>query len=299
MRRWRRPFVALSTALVLTATGSLAQNPTPAVDDKATPIEKPDFWRTEIWSDPERGFMFYQPAPAPPKKKRVEQPKQEPVVVVGKRRLEDITNHDELKREREARLQIAIMSPTEENMRLYLEANTFMLKKSAMFADMWRRTTWANPEFDDNARTPSANFASTAIKLDRDATRKQVVMSLGRDFGVIFFARSDCPYCKLQAPVLRMLQQQYGVDVMAVSLDGRALEGFPDAKPDNGISLRVSDGRGVSLVPTMYLVSRERPGQQPQAVALGSGVLALDELLERIHVLTQLRPGQDIFGGQD
>ena len=295
---WRRALAALTAAIFVACPAAVAQEagsaPRPVVPVSAL---KSGFFQGDVWLEPDRGFMYYQPDGAPTRK-RVEEPKKDQVVI-GKRRLEDITEHDDLKREREARLQIAIMSPTPENMKLYQEANNFMLKKSAMFADMWRRSLWDNPELDYNSRSPSANFASTAIKLERDAQRKQVVASLASEFGIVFFARSDCPYCKLQAPVLKMLQQQYGVEVLAVTLDGRPVEGFPEAKPDNGISFRVTDGRGVSIVPTMFLVSRARSGEPPQARSLVSGVLALDEIVERIHVLTQLRPGEDIFGGEE
>jgi conjugal transfer pilus assembly protein TraF len=291
MRRWERAVRALTATVLLllgaTAWADEGQSPPPA-----TPVPKPGFWDTSIWSDPERGFLFYQPDAEPPRK--VEKSTAKPKGSDKPTRLRDIKDHDQLKAERERRLKVAIMDPTSENMRAYLEANTFFLAKSAMFADMWRRTTWANPTLDFNARNPNANFAQTAIRLERGTRKEEVVRELGQQsYGVLFFARSDCPYCKLQAPVLAELKRKYGVEVMAISVDKKPIEGFPDARVDNGISLRVSGGEGIGVFPTMYLVASHRP----EAVMLGSGVLALDELIERINVLTQTAPGEDIFGG--
>jgi conjugal transfer pilus assembly protein TraF len=296
MRRWGRAVRALTATLTLIVVGSaLAEDSPQNTLPAATPVAKPGFWEAEIWTDPERGFLFYQPDAEVPKK-RLAPPAEKARPAPHARRLQDIKDHDELKAERERRLKIAIMDPSEENMRAYLEANKFFLAKSAMFADMWRRTTWANPTLDFNARNPNANFAQTSIRLERNAQKEDVVRELGqRKYGVLFFARSDCPYCKLQAPVLAELQRKFGVEVMAISVDKRPIEGFPGARADNGISFRVTGGHGISVFPSMYLVSSDRP----EAVMLGSGVLALDEMIERINVLTQYRPGADIFGGID
>ncbi len=257
--------------------------------DSPAPQRPSNFWDVDIWADPERGFLFYQPDA--PKRRAAPSARQKPRP--GTRPLSEIRDHDELRAEREARLKIAIMQPSPENMKLYLEANTYMLQKSAMFSDMWRRTVWQNPEFDWNVQNPNANFAQTSIRLDREASKRRVVADLSRDYGIFYFTRSDCPYCKLQGPVLREMQRQFGIEVMAITMDGSPVEGFPDARADNGISMRVSSGQGVSAVPALFLVSRH----SSEAVMLGAGVLSITDIVERINVLTQTRPGEDISGG--
>lgn len=284
-----RRFCALCS-LTLIGLAALLPPPTSAQEPEVGVVRPSNFWDIDIWSDPDRGFLFYEPQ-RPRKPAQKADPKQSPPP--GRRALALIKDHDELKKEREARLKLAIMQPTAENMKAYLEANTFVMQKSAMFSDMWRRTVWQNSEFDFNVQNPQANFAQTAIRLDRDARKKQVVADLSRDYGILFFGRSDCPYCKLQAPVLREFARQYGIDVMAITLDGKPLEGFPDARPDNGISFRVSSGQGIGYVPALYLVARN----SPEAISLGAGVMAMDEIVERINVLTQLPPGTDVAGG--
>lgn len=282
MRRWIRTLCSIAAALI--AAGASSAH---AQDGVQRPAGH-NFWNSNIWEEPDRGFLFYEP---PQADKR--QPAKRPDAQRSRRSLADITDHDELKREREQRLKLAVMNPTPANMRAYLEANTIMMQKSAMFADMWRRTVWQNSEFDFNVQNPQANFAQTSIKYERELKKKQAVADIARDYGVFFFARSDCPYCKLQAPVLRELSRQFGIEVMAITLDGGAIEGFPDARPDNGVSFRVSQGQGIQMVPALYLIARN----SPEAVLLGAGVLAMDEIVERINVFTQLQPGMDVAGG--
>jgi len=190
---------------------------------------------------------------------------------------------------------MAIMQPSDANMKAYLEANTLILAKSAMFADMWKRTVWTNPEFDFNAVQPAANFALNDLKNARTSNKAAWLRTLAKDFGVVFLFRSDCPYCKLQAPVLQMLSNSYGVEVLAVSLDGGPIDGFPNAKHDNGISRRLTRGQGITMVPALYLVARETS----DSVLIGTGVLAADEIIERIHVLTNVRPGEGLGGGAE
>jgi conjugal transfer pilus assembly protein TraF len=112
--------------------------------------------------------------------------------------------------------------------------------------------------------------------------------SLAKTHGVLFFYRSDCEFCKLQAPIMQMLNQRYGIEVLAVSVDGGGIREFPNAKLDNGISLVVTQGRGVQTVPALFLVSRD----QKQVLQLGSGVLAMDEIIERARVLTTTQVGE-------
>ncbi len=246
------------------------------------------FWDRDIWQERDRGFLFYQPDddPKPPRRRS------DPEPAKPTRKLEQL-DHDELKAERERRLKVAVMQPTPQNMSAYLEVNTLILRKSALFADMWRRTVWSNPQYDFNVQNPQPNFAQTQIRLDREAGKRTTMHELAHEFGIVFFYRGDCPYCKLQAPVLRALSSTFGMNVLAVSLDGQPLEGFPDARPDNGISLTVTEGRGVDHVPALYLVSRSTK----QFVMLGAGVMAMSDIVERVHVLTQQQPGEDVAGG--
>lgn len=245
-----------------------------------------NWWDDDPWSDPERGFNWYPPAeqlkPAP--SKPVEQPK--PAKPKNIREMTTVEGiHKEWKRLRDQ----AIMFPTEKNIYDYLDANQFVQERAAYFADSWRRVVWQNPDVDYNVRNPQANFAQTAIKEQRSLDERTLLASLAKTHGILFFYRSDCQFCHLQAPVLKMLQDQFGIEVLAVSIDGGPIKEFPNAKRDNGISLAVTQGRGVDIVPSVFLVSND----QRTVVPVGSGVLAMDEIVSRIRVLVTTKPGEN------
>ncbi|MFX5907273.1 conjugal transfer protein TraF, partial [Acinetobacter baumannii] len=55
---------------------------------------------------------------------------------------------EELKAEVQNRLNIATMNPSPQNVERYIEANQFMLDKSTVFADQWRRVVYQKPQYD-------------------------------------------------------------------------------------------------------------------------------------------------------
>ena len=104
-----------------------------------------------------------------------------------------------------------------------------------------------------------------------------------RDHVLIFFFRSDCPYCHAFAPTLAAFQERYGIRVEAVSVDGGPMPGFAGARRDNGIATALR----VTQVPAVYLA-------QPftgRITPIGFGVLSESQLVERIATVSS--PGYD------
>jgi len=246
-----------------------------------------NWWDDDIWRQPERGFNWYPPDPPKPAASAASRPTPKPSAQPAAN-IKDLDSIAKVRAELARLRDVAILKPTSENLLAYLEANQYVMDKSAYFADMWRRVVWANPSVDYNARFPAATFAQTAIKEERDRTTDELLALLAKTHGLLFFFRSDCQYCHIQAPVLRMLADRYGVEVLPISMDGGPMPGLPTAKPDNGISRVVTQGQGIDTVPSLFLVSRD----QREVIALGAGVLAMDEIVERVRVLLSTKPGQ-------
>ncbi len=93
--------------------------------------------------------------------------------------------------------------------------------------------------------------------------------------------------CKVFGPLLRAFSLRHGLDVLAVSLTGEALEGWPEAVADRGRAARL--GLGDAPVPALVLFDTATK----RIVPVGFGVMAEDEMAERIYALTALEPGND------
>ena len=179
----------------------------------------------------------------------------------------------------------AVLYPTEENVGEYLRLNQWQLNQSSLFSDVWRRVVWQTPDLDYSLQRPVTNLAVHEFQDQKKAARAQAVAKIAKTHGLFFFFKGSCPYCHAFGPILRRFSEMYGIDVLPVSLDGGTLPDFPQARTDT----RVATELGVETVPSVFLVDPRRRNVVP----VGAGVMSVDELAERIYVLTQTEPGKD------
>lgn len=240
------------------------------------------WWDGTPWKDPDRGFNWYPPDEVPVKPKEAE--KRAPKTLGSIKTIED------LREEIEWRKGQAIMEPTQETLYAYLEAQKYAMTKAGQFSDVWRRTVWSSSGdlvFANQATTNGTAAQDRELKL---AARNNLVRSLGKDYGLYFFYKADCKYCHLQAPVMKQFAMTFNFPVMAIGLDNSKIKDFPDARPDNGISLIASGGAGIRTTPAVYLLSRKDRAMLPIAV----GTVSVDELADRIRVIVATKVGDEL-----
>ncbi|MDE0377630.1 MAG: conjugal transfer protein TraF [Rhodospirillales bacterium] len=181
----------------------------------------------------------------------------------------------------------AILNPTTENVTAYLRLQQETLQRAAVFSDAFRRTVWATPELDYTLKRPVGALAKQVWSDERRQARDAALARLGDRYGLIYLGHAGCAGCKVFGPLLRAFAMRHGLDVLAVSLTGEALEGWPEAVADNGRAARL--GLGNAPVPALVLFDT----QTKRVVPVGFGVMAEDEMAERIYALTALETGRD------
>ncbi len=181
----------------------------------------------------------------------------------------------------------AILDPTPEKVTAYLRLQQETLQRAAAFSDAFRRTVWATPELDYTLKRPVGALAKQVWSDGRRQERDAALANLGERYGLIYVGHAGCAGCKVFGPLLRAFAMRHGLDVLAVSLTGEALEGWPEAVPDRGRAARL--GLGNAPVPALVLFDSETKRVLP----VGFGVMAEDEMAERIFALTALEPGHD------
>jgi conjugal transfer pilus assembly protein TraF len=107
---------------------------------------------------------------------------------------------------------------------------------------------------------------------------------LSQEHGLMFFFRSDCHYCHQMAITLKQLSQRLEIEVLPVSLDGSSLADFQNAQIDTGQAKIL----GIERVPALFIASRKTKGIAP----IGYGLISQAEVIERIFVLTNTKPGE-------
>lgn len=198
----------------------------------------------------------------------------------------DIQTAEQMRAELKRREDVAVMNPTDANLKHYLELWQQVQDKGAVFADSWRRVVWQHPELDYSLKRPANNTAIKMYDGQREQNQERHLKELAKEHGLIFFFRSDCPYCHAMAPSLKMLSEKYGIEVLAVSIDGAALlPEYPQFKDGRNQVMKW----GIERVPALFIGSKSTGDHAP----IGFGQMALAEIVDRIFVLTGSKPGQN------
>ena len=186
----------------------------------------------------------------------------------------------QLQREVEEVRAIAIIRPTEANVRRYMELEARVVRNASKFADLAQHIAWANPELDPSTQGRPVNASALETYEQHQArARAASLATIGRDHVLIFFFRGDCGYCHKLAPVLNAFRMRHGIPLVAVSVDGGTMPAFPGARVDNGIARALK----VAQVPAVFLA-------QPfngRIVPVGFGVLSDAQLVERVITVAE------------
>ena len=223
------------------------------------------------WRQQREGWFWYRD-PVPRKTRPPSTPKKP----------EGLSDFEALQQRLEDLKRVAVMNPTDTNLLAYMRLQRMVMDKSQVFADRWQRLVWSAPDLDYGLSGRPTNAMAINVfddqQRDRDA---QTVRGLAITHGLIFVFRGDCPFCHRFAPILKRFEQEFGMTVLAISLDGGTLPDYPDARPDNGMAARLN----ATAVPALYLTAPARREIRP----VGFGLMSMSDLLERVAALARDR----------
>jgi conjugal transfer pilus assembly protein TraF len=239
--------------------------------------------RRPYWTDAWRGWHFYEDpeddtppdraAESPRARTAASRPPRQPV------RQPELAEFERMQADLEDARKVAVVKPTEGNVRRYMELEAAVVARASTFADVAQRVAWATPQLDPTLQGRPVNAKALEVfEQQRLTERSRAIGDLGRDHVILFFFRSDCPYCHAFAPTILDFQARHGIKVEAVSIDGGPMPGFADARRDNGIASALKVGQ----VPAVYLAQPFTGTITP----IGFGVLSESQLLERIAAVT-------------
>jgi conjugal transfer pilus assembly protein TraF len=238
---------------------------------------------SEFWRNKSEGWFWYKdPAKEDsPANAVVEKPAIKPAPVKPAKPIKtaEVLAHETLTQRADELMKIAFINPTKENVEAYLRLQTLVVNKSSQFADAWQRVIWENPDMDFASQGRPVNSAAISVyDKELDLSKRKVIANLAQEHSLMFFFKSDCPYCHQFAPLLKNFEAAYGIKIFPVSLDGRGLPDFPSFRTDSGQAANLK----VSSVPAVFLVN---PGTG-QIKPIGFGILSESELANRLYTVT-------------
>ncbi|UVO55853.1 conjugal transfer protein TraF [Sphingomonas sp. SUN039] len=181
----------------------------------------------------------------------------------------------------------AILEPTEANVLAYVRFQRAQLDRSSTFADVWQRALWQNPDVDYTLQRPVSTVGKRAWLDNRSAARTAAMAHLAQRYGVFYFYAQSCAACDIQSPILKSVADSNRLSVVAVSMDGGPSRTFPNYVVDSGQRERM----GLVGKATPALVLFDTLTRRP--IPIGTGLMAADEIIDRIFVLTNTKPGSD------
>ncbi len=218
--------------------------------------------------------------------KKVEEPqevKEEPQKVVLPRLLDRYSYQElwqmhpqEFRKLMQDYLEKAVQNPTEENVLDYVILSDLARRKSLAFAGTFTYVVQKYPELSGNLATYSYTLPGIRARTELVQSEIDFTISAARDrYGLLFLVSPDCKFCEAQRGILKYFVASYGWPIKEVSIE-------------------TSEGRaavqkfGVSVVPTIILVSREKGDWMPVSV----GVVSISTLLDRLYRAIMIMEGK-------
>ncbi len=236
---------------------------------------------------PEKTVMPEKHDPLPVNRQPEGKPVPAAEAAPGHRPLESLKTVEALQAERKARLNIAIMAPTEENMARYQEVNAYMLGLAYRFALAFDKTRLSNPQYDWTATHPTANFVraeeSETVRLNTEAT----LSALADGASLVLLADPVDDLTPMMASAARQLAGKYRFGLEAVArrpadfaklramhIETKAafsarFAGIEHIVPDTGESRRLA----LTVFPALVLVPGPDAAERFPAFAAGDGKL--------------------------
>jgi conjugal transfer pilus assembly protein TraF len=230
--------------------------------------------------DVRRGWHFFDdPEPEASEDRAQAKLEQSPAGTKADADSEDLRRFDAMQRRLEDYRKIAVLNPTDRNVRRYMEMENRVFRMAGRFSDVSQRVAWSTPELDMSLQGRPINARAIDVFDKVQASQRQdSIAALAKSHVLFFFFRSDCPYCHAFSPTLRAFEGKSGIKVVPVSLDGGGLPAYPEPRRDNGIATTLQ----VTQVPALYLAEPSSGKITP----IGFGILSESQLVERISTVS-------------
>ncbi len=213
---------------------------------------------TSYYQHHEKGWHWYEPQDVPVQEDQ-HQPGEKPAnssasekTLKKKTAKEVVASYRE---ELENRLAAAWIDPKPQKIKAYQDMQKDMMDRSKVFSDGWMQSVFLNPALDHTLVSP-VNQRARHVQLDLEKQLvKETIQALSKEYGLFFFFSGHCEYCHQFAPIVKQFSEQYGWEVLPISVDGGQLDLFPNAQPDNGLFEQWQPGNQGQIMLALFAVN--------------------------------------------
>lgn len=168
----------------------------------------------------------------------------------------------------------AVMYPTPKNVLNYQQLQYEMLEKAGKFANIWMQNLYTNTNIDYTQKFPISQNARHIYIAEQMKRTEAKIHRLSKKYGLFFFFKNNCPYCKAFSPIVKRFSEKYEWEVLAISEFGEKHPLFKRSVQDNGLA----DIWGVSTYPSLFAVNPKTG----HVIPVANGMISIQEMEERI-----------------
>jgi conjugal transfer pilus assembly protein TraF len=176
-----------------------------------------------------------------------------------------------------------IDNPSKENAAAHLYVQRVALDKAQRAQETLTQVINEDPLLNENNRVPYASMGSQSIRNADYLAQQQAVREMSEQGGMVLFVDSACRFCTMQIPIVTTLKNNYGIEALVVSIDGKTPRGYTGPiVTDNGLFKKL----GLKLTPSLVYVPRPRgytgAVDPNQYLIVSQGFYAADELVKML-----------------
>lgn len=157
----------------------------------------------------------------------------------------------------------AIMYPTQENVKDYLQMQSIALDRSKMFMTAATMVSQTNPDLSRESTFPISAVGQNELHRQRQANTDSILQQNRDYYALLYFYSPTCSACTRQTPILEMFEQETGWYIKPV-----------DVNEEQAAAMRF----GIESTPTLIMIDRNSPNW----IMIGSAILSLPEIKERL-----------------
>lgn len=216
-----------------------------------------------------RGWHWYE-----------KEPKEVPSIQLEKSQVIQDPNlrMEQLQQEVKKSLNLAILEPNNKNIINYIKLQEKLMNQSERFSQNWQKVLFTHPELDYSIKHPVNQSALHIYHAENQKNNEEKIKAMAKEYGLIFFYKGGCNYCKEFVPVVKDFAQRFNWEVLGITLDGIKLDGIR-SQFDNGISKSL----GITVVPSLIAIHPSTKEQIPVAY----GFISQQEMEKRIMLLLE------------
>jgi len=241
---------------------------------------------TSFYDDKARGWFWYEENEVEPE---VEEIAPVPVPVPVPITAQILTPSEQLKAQGvalENLMATAILTPTPENYVNYLALSKEIQEQSQNFGRGFSQAIALNPTYDYSLESPNNTQAIVANNEQNNKENNATIATMANETALLFFFRSDCPYCHRFAPIVKKFSEFFGFTVIPISLDNKGLPEYPYPKEN----LQLVHQLEIKVVPAVALM---KPSTNELAI-VGFGYSGWTTLVKKV-----LFAGQQLAGNTE